>query len=54
LRLRVPQPGHLGQHQAEVAPTSALDISSLPLVELWESDFEMGANSLSAARQESD
>jgi hypothetical protein len=50
-RLRVPQPGHLGEHETEVAPTSALDGVPLALVQVGKCDFEMGANSLSASGQ---
>jgi len=53
VRAGVPQPGHLGEHEAEVASTSALDGIPLALVEIREGDLEMGANSLSTSGQQS-
>jgi hypothetical protein len=50
---RVPQPGHLSEHEAEMASTSALDVVPLALVEIRKRDFEMVANSLSASGQQS-
>jgi hypothetical protein len=50
VRSRVPQPGHLGEHEAEMASTSALDGLALAFVQIRESDFEMSAYSLSASR----
>jgi len=49
----VPQPGHLGKHEAEMACTSALDSIPLALVEIREGDLEMGANSLPTSGQQS-
>ena len=53
-QLRVPQPGDLGKHEPEMARSPALDGPSLALVQVGECDFEMGANSLPAARQKSE
>jgi hypothetical protein len=50
----MPQPSHLGKHQAEMACTSALDSIPLALVEIREGELEMGSNSLSASGQQSD
>ena len=52
-RPRVPQPSHLGEHDAEMACTSALDSIPLALIEVREGDLEMAANSLSTSGQES-
>ena len=49
----MPQPGHLGEHEAEMACTSALDSIPLALIEVREGDLEMAANSLSTSGQES-
>ena len=48
----MPQPSHLGEHEAEMAYTSALDSISLALIEIREGDLEMAANSLSTSGQE--
>ena len=48
----VPQPSHLGEHEAEMARTSALDSIPLALIEIREGDLEMAANSLSTSGQE--
>jgi hypothetical protein len=54
LRLRVPQPGHLGKHEPEVARTSAFDGVPLALVQIGKCDLEMGSDSFSAAGQQGD
>ena len=53
VRPRVPQPSHLGEHDTEMACTSALDSIPLALIEVREGDLEMAANSLSTSGQES-
>ena len=53
VRPRMPQPSHLGEHEAKMACTSALDSIPLALIEIREGGLEMAANSLSTSGQES-
>ena len=53
LRLCMPQPGDLGEHQPEMFGTTPLNRVLLALVEFREGDLEVGANPLSTSGQES-